>query len=673
MPKPWIPARALVSCLVLLVLAGTAATARASDEQPVRTARWYDQLVEGHKSGFLRVVWAPSTWQGKQTIHDTTMSVSRTQRNMAGMVDTFEVTTLVDLERGVDGTLWWLRVRREEPERVTLEETTWKTQEGVTGYEVTVTIVGQEESRQRLWIPLPAPVFVDAEAFLGERARSGTLQEGAAFEIRNLDVRKRGAGVSQVTVLGEETIADEEGKDARCYRILERSPESGTESTMWLDRSGAFVRIRSGSVLIQRVTEAKAEAMPTRPAVYTITLPASPPLARIYNADRVLLDVHIQADADRKLPEFPSSPWSRVLSTQGDDASGYVAKVELTRYDSEAAKARIPLVDEKFERDLEATALMQTQHPLVRQTVRDVVGEERDARQAAHKLVRFVFSRLEKRSPDVADADAVQILESCRGDCSEHCLLFVTLCRAAGIPARRCSGYVCIGGMWGAHAWCEIWTGQWIGADPTTGELGTAARYLFFGRPDEPGSFPGVVSSRVRGRLRIETTRVEEGKAAFDLSDVGGHRIADKAAGRYVHVLAGLEARDVPADWTVQLSQDNVMLIRGPGFAAQVGAWADQGDTLDTVGRYFRGEESAFAGVPALVRSTGTTRLYWLFSRRRHRRDAPGPRTRPGPDLRRAGPGLAGGRPPRQIGFPACQGGSGSRFSPRGGPADGMP
>ena len=37
-------------------------------------------------------------------------------------------------------------------------------------------------------------------------------------------------------------------------------------------------------------------------------------------------------------------------------------------------------------------------------------------------------------SPSMAEPTAVQILKNPAGDCSEHCLLFTTLCRAAGIP-----------------------------------------------------------------------------------------------------------------------------------------------------------------------------------------------------------------------------------------------
>ncbi|MDJ0522718.1 MAG: transglutaminase domain-containing protein [Planctomycetota bacterium] len=617
MPRAWIRAAALLPLVCLGVFSWTGAIAPAADEPPRRSAKWYDELLDGRKSGFRRVVWAPSTWQGKQTLRDTTTVVSRTQRNMAGMVDTFEVTTISEVERGDDGTLWWMRTRVEEPGRVTVEELTWRTVDGKTGYESTVTILGQEENRQRIWIPLEEPVAVDVEAFLSERIRAGQVKPGDTFDLRQIDVRGRVARIAKVSVVARETVSDENGEEIRCLKIVQRDPGSGREILLWLDDAGTFVQVRVGSFVIRRTTAAKAEALPTTPAGYTITVPASPPLDRIFNADRVLLDVHIRADEHRKLPSFPASPWSRVTSQTGDDEQGYVAKVELRRHDDTTKQATIPVVDKTFARHLEATAMMQTEHPLVRQTVRDVVGDERDARRAAHKLARFVFSTLTKRSPEVASADAVQILESCRGDCSEHCLLFVTLCRAAGIPARRCSGYVCIGGMWGSHAWCEIWTGQWIGADPTTGEVGTAARYLFFGYRDEPESYPSVVSSRARGRLRIETTRIEEGRAAFDLADASAHRISRPEQRRYLHVLAGIEARDVPAGWTVRLSRDNMMTIRGPGFTARLGAWGDQGADLETAARYFRGDRTTFAGVPALLRQSGSTRIYTLFSRRR--------------------------------------------------------
>ncbi len=129
----------------------------------------------------------------------------------------------------------------------------------------------------------------------------------------------------------------------------------------------------------------------------------------------------------------------------------------------------LPIEAKGLERHLESTALMPTDHEELQAVVAEVVGDEKDARTAAERLARWVFSELDKKSPEVAQASALQILRERRGDCSEHALLFVALCRAAGIPARECSGYVCIGHQWGAHAWAEIWLGEWIGADPDHG------------------------------------------------------------------------------------------------------------------------------------------------------------------------------------------------------------
>jgi hypothetical protein len=253
---------------------------------------------------------------------------------------------------------------------------------------------------------------------------------------------------------------------------------------------------------------------------------------------------------------------------------------------------------------------------LLVETARTAIGDAKDLRTAAGRLARYVFTTLEKESPEVQQASALEILEQCKGDCSEHALLFVALCRAAGIPARSCSGYVNVGSAWGAHAWAEIWTGAWIGADPTTGEIGTAARYLFFGYSDRPDSFPGVVSARVQGRLRFVATRVEEGDDAYDLSDdPSTWYVHDRAAGRYVHVLAGIELRDVPRLWIVRMSGDARCSVRAEGLRGEIAVFADQGHVLGDLGGPW--EETTFAGVPARALRAGDQRHLLVHSRRR--------------------------------------------------------
>ncbi len=611
------PSRRLPGLLPLFLLAAIVwivPTAFAS-EPSVATDRWYEIRRSGQKYGHSQVVWAPSTWEGRPTIHDTTTITERSVRNMMGIRDVFETVMRIDLERGDDGTLWWMKVVVEEAGRVTSVETRWTGE----GYEQVTRLDGEEET---LVIPLDTPVMTDSESFLGARIRRGSVKVGDTFDLRLLDVPARGAAVTKLEVLAREAIADEAVRDEEgnavlipCFRVRERDPKSGSTTTIWIDDDGAFVKlVGEGGITYHRLARSAAEETPVKPAEFRVTTPATPVLERIMSADRLYLDLHLRGDPDRPLPEFPASRFSRTEKVRGSDEEGWVVEMVLDKFDEPEATTTLPMDTKGLERHLESTVLMPTGHEKVQAVVTTVVGEEPDARKAAHLLARYVTERLGKKSPEVAQASALEILDSGQGDCSEHALLFVTLCRAAGIPARQCSGYVCIGSQWGAHAWAEIWLGRWVGADPTTGEIGTGARYVFFGYHDDPDSFPGLVTSRTRGRMRFVATRIVEGDDDYDLRESETWRIHDGEGRRYVHVLAGLEARGVPRDWVVRLTGSNRMRIRGEGFVVEVRANADQGLTLDQLG----GGSETFAGIPARrTEMAGRGVALLLLSRRR--------------------------------------------------------
>lgn len=597
-----------------LVVAALAAPVLADGAAPpgVATARHYEVLRNGQKVGHSTVTWAPSTWEGKRTVHDTTTIVRRSVRDMSGHKDLFETTVTIDLERDEDGTLWWQRVSVEEGGRTLLEEATWTG----AGYEHVSSVDGVEV--KRVTVSLDAPVMTDAEACVGPRLRRGELKAGDALRLRELDVRARAAHVTELEVLAPEEVEGEAGP-VRCTPVRQRDPGSGAELTLWLDADGAFVQLRDDAGNhYRRATREVAADMPVKAAEYTVTTPSTPILERIFTARGLRVEMRLQGDPHRKLPELPASPWSRAGAPRGSDEAGWVIPVELSAYDDLTAQATFADVDRvAFAHDLEPTVLMPCDHPDLVRTAKEVVGDAVTLREGAQRLVRFVYRRLLKQSPAVADATALEILRDGEGDCSEHCVLFVALCRAAGIPARRCSGYVCLGTQWGAHAFAELWVGAWVGADPTTGEVGSAARYLFFGYQDRPGSHPGIVSSRLSGRLRLVTTAItlpeDEGGHTVELGDPATHRAADPAQGRYVNVLAGLEAQGVPDGWKVQLSGPAGMTLQGDGLSCRLTAMADQGADMASWG----GANDSFCGLPARVDKHGQRRWVIVHSRRR--------------------------------------------------------
>jgi len=116
-------------------------------------------------------------------------------------------------------------------------------------------------------------------------------------------------------------------------------------------------------------------------------------------------------------------------------------------------------------------------------------GAEPEARLLS--LLRAVNERI-TYGGEMGTRDGVAVvLERGLGRCWDRCDALVTLCRAAGLPAREVAGWVPPLGA--GHVWTEVHLpGRgWIPVDATTTWLGVSADYLpFFGTED--GAMPVV-------------------------------------------------------------------------------------------------------------------------------------------------------------------------------------
>ena len=243
---------------------------------------------------------------------------------------------------------------------------------------------------------------------------------------------------------------------------------------------------------------------------------------------------------------------------------------------------------------------MEVDNPEVRRHARRAVKDATDARTAAANIADYVFRLLSGNyDSTMGEPTAMQILENPGGDCSEHCLLFTTLCRSAGIPARRCSGYVCIGSDWGGHAWSEIWLGKWIGADPTTNEIGTRARYIFCDRQDDPDLKPAAIHA-ARTEILIRRAEYDDGTLDFENGEVDGA------------VFSGVQfAKNLPTDWKVERAGKRATL-RTPKFRVDATIGPDQGyRKLDMLAGN-NGRVTRFGGRTGLVQRFGRV-TYWII------------------------------------------------------------
>jgi transglutaminase-like putative cysteine protease len=125
-------------------------------------------------------------------------------------------------------------------------------------------------------------------------------------------------------------------------------------------------------------------------------------------------------------------------------------------------------------------------------------------------LQKWVYENVRKSYAANAD-NALAVLDSKAGDCTEHALLFVALARALDVPARE------VGGLGFAseakpifawHAWAEIHDGsQWVTVDPTWNQTYVDATHIKFSEGSDDFAWVNVA-----GKLKMKVVKFETKK-----------------------------------------------------------------------------------------------------------------------------------------------------------------
>ena len=116
----------------------------------------------------------------------------------------------------------------------------------------------------------------------------------------------------------------------------------------------------------------------------------------------------------------------------------------------------------------------------IQETVRKVVGDEKNPYWIARKIYNLVIDRLEYEMVGGWDVPEV-VLKRGSGSCSEYTFAFIALCRAAGLPARYRGSIVVRGDDASVdeafHRWAEIYLPNygWIPVDANRGDAKTPA------------------------------------------------------------------------------------------------------------------------------------------------------------------------------------------------------
>jgi hypothetical protein len=198
---------------------------------------------------------------------------------------------------------------------------------------------------------------------------------------------------------------------------------------------------------------------------------------------------------------------------------------------------------------LAASSMIQCDAELIVNTAKRIVGDETNAWKAAQMIERWVESNLVDKNMDVAYASALEVCQNLSGDCTEHAVLVCALARASGIPSRTAMGLLYLGGIWGGHAWTEVWIdGEWYALDATIGAGSVDALHLTVARLVMAEGAPAADFANlasIMGEIDIDVLELEFDGRRVDLTapiaSVDGERYTNRGWSLTLVVPAGFE------------------------------------------------------------------------------------------------------------------------------------
>jgi transglutaminase-like putative cysteine protease len=130
--------------------------------------------------------------------------------------------------------------------------------------------------------------------------------------------------------------------------------------------------------------------------------------------------------------------------------------------------------------------------PEIRKTVQQIVGGETNPLIRARKIFHWIDGNIAYNSEmeySTIPSLCTKAITTRRGDCGVQTMLFITMCRCAGIPARWQSGWETKRASWDMHDWCEIYVEPWgwLPCDPSYGlrkSDDAAVREFYLGHQD---------------------------------------------------------------------------------------------------------------------------------------------------------------------------------------------
>jgi len=291
------------------------------------------------------------------------------------------------------------------------------------------------------------------------------LETGKKFFFSTFDPSTLSQQITTVVIEGREPIRVGPRVEPA---IKLRQSYRGISVVSWVDGQGRTLKEESPtgfSLLRQKPEEAKSRFSPAL-SLDVVAQTAIPVTPIAHPEEKTALRLKL---AGVSLHPFALDGGRQTLNRD---------QIEIRREDIKAPP-KLPVRERRWHSYLQPTPFVQADHPEILALAAKILDGEADGYRAAVKLKDWVYREIAK-VPTVSIPNALEVLQTKKGDCNEHTVLFNALARAAGLPAKTVVGVVYLRGAFYYHAWSEVWLGDWISLDAALNQLPADVTHIKF-------------------------------------------------------------------------------------------------------------------------------------------------------------------------------------------------
>ncbi len=468
-------------------------------EEAAAAESWMGVYINGLKVGYSRTFEAKTMREGHEMVRFFSESQIRMSR-LGG--DPIELTTIqeswVDTEHRPLETI--IRTKMSQTETVITARVTPETVVFSMGEKV----VREIPARERFYIDVPLEEILAAQG----------LRAGASYTFKLLDPVAYALSECRFFIRGEEDILIL-GEKKRLWHVT-TEVDSLIPMTLeeWMDAGGTVYKTvtQAGFLTTVALRMDREKALEASTDNFDIAFSSLIPSNVILPDPRQVRRLRLKLSGP-DMSRLLDLPWDGRRQRMVEQGPDYVIVETVARIFREEDSPRLPLPEHGEQAALAATIFCQSDDTDIRRQSQEIVGEERNAWRAAKRIAEWI-SREMTPNYDVGFASAREIMRNREGDCSEHSVLFVALCRAAGIPARAAVGLMYGDGIFAYHMWPEVFVGEWVALDPKwlardpdTREYFTDATHLKFGHSNLDADIfreMATAISEIIGKLKLE-------------------------------------------------------------------------------------------------------------------------------------------------------------------------